>query len=101
MWAEDDLADFFGVDDFAVEATYTPAGGDPVTVQGIFDAPQATRNASNLLDVTIPSPQFVCPTADVMGVSEGDALEVSGTDYTIRVVLTDGTGVTTLVLERD
>jgi cation/acetate symporter len=35
------------------------------------------------------------------GVAEGDALTVSGTAYTIRVVEPDGTGVTRLMLEKD
>lgn len=101
MGVETSLSDFFDLDDFAVEAILTFAGGGSVTVQGIFDTPQATRNASDLLDVTMPATQFVCPTADVSGAAEGDALEVNSVEYTVRVILTDGTGVSTFILERD
>lgn len=95
-----ELAIFFGVDDFGTAATYTPVGGEAVTVNGIFDNPQASRNATDLLDITIPAPQFVCRTSDVVNAAEGDSLVVNSVSYIVRVVLTDGTGVSTLLLER-
>lgn len=95
-----ELAIFFDVDDFGTAATYTPVGGAASTVNGIFDNPQASRNATDLLDITIPAPQFVCRTSDVASVAEGDSLVVGGVSYIIRVTLTDGTGVTTLLLEK-
>lgn len=95
-----ELAIFFDVDDFGTAATYTPVGGAASTVNGIFDDPQASRNATDMLDITIPAPQFVCRTSDVASVSEGDSLVVGGVSYIIRVTLTDGTGVTTLLLEK-
>lgn len=95
-----ELAIFFGVDDFGTAATYTPVGGQAVTVNGIFDNPQASRNATDLLDITIPAPQFVCRTSDVANAAEGDSLVVNAISYIVRVVLTDGTGVSTLLLER-
>lgn len=95
-----ELAIFFDVDDFGTAATYTPVGGGAVTVNGIFDNPQASRNATDLLDITIPAPQFVCRTSDVANAAEGDSLVVNSVSYTVRVVLTDGTGVSTLLLER-
>lgn len=95
-----DLLDFLELDDFATTATYTPIGGGSTSVVGIFDNPQATRNASDMLGITIPEPRFVCRTTDVSEASEGDALVVDATTYTVRVVLTDGVGMTTLVLEK-
>jgi hypothetical protein len=95
-----ELAIFFDVDDFGTAATYTPVGGQAVTVNGIFDNPQASRNATDLLDITIPAPQFVCRTSDVASAAEGDSLVVNAISYIVRVVLTDGTGVSTLLLER-
>ena len=95
-----DILDFFEVDDFADTATYTAVGGSPVSVNGIFDAPQASRNATDLMDVTIPSPQFVCRTADVPAAADGDEIVIRSVTYTVRVALTDGTGVSTLILEK-
>ena len=95
-----DILDFFELDDFAEAATYTPAGGSASTVQGIFDAPQASRNATDLMDITIPAPQFVCRTVDVPNAADGDNIVIRTVAYKVRVVLTDGTGVSTLLLEK-
>lgn len=95
-----DILDFFGLDDFADAATYTPVGGSASTIQGIFDNPQASRNATDLMDVTIPAPQFVCRTADVPNAADGDAIVIRSVAYTVRVSLNDGTGVSTLILEK-
>jgi hypothetical protein len=95
-----DILDFFELDDFADTATYTPVGGSASSVLGIFDAPQASRNATDLMDITIPSPQFVCRTADVSAAADGDEIIIRAVTYTVRVVLTDGTGVSTLILEK-
>lgn len=95
----DDILLFFDVEDFGEQVTYTPDGGSATTIIGIFDDPQASRNASEMLEVTIPSPRLVCRTADVPNAADGDELTARGVDYIVRVVLTDGTGVTTLILE--
>ena len=109
-----DILDFFELDDFADTATYTAGGGGggggpgpgpggggtSTTIVGIFDAPQASRNATDLMDITIPSPQFVCRTADVPAAADGDEIIIRTVSYTVRVVLTDGTGVSTLILEK-
>lgn len=95
-----DILDFFELDDFADSATYTPVGGSASTVLGIFDAPQASRNATDMMDITIPSPQFVCRTVDVPNAADGDTIVIRSVSYYVRVVLTDGTGVSTLILER-
>lgn len=95
-----DILDFFGLDDFADAATYTPVSGGASTVQGIFDNPQASRNATDLMDITIPAPQFVCRTADVPNAADGDLIVIRTVSYNVRVVLNDGTGVSTLILEK-
>lgn len=95
-----DLLDFFELDDFADSANYTPTGGSASTVLGIFDNPQASRNATDMMDITIPAPQFVCRTADVPNAADGDTIVIRSVTYHVRVVLTDGTGVSTLILEK-
>lgn len=95
-----DILDFFEIDDFAEKATYTPVSGSASTVLGIFDNPQASRNATDMLDITIPAPQFVCRTVDVANAADGDSIVIRSISYYIRVVLTDGTGVSTLILEK-
>lgn len=94
-----DRALFFSVDDFGVAATYTPDGGSPVTVNGIFDHEFYAADAGGTVTVAIEQPRFMCRTSDVSAAAEGDALTVNSTNYTIKVVEADGTGITMLVLE--
>lgn len=96
----DDLGDFFGLDDFAITATFIKTGHANVTVQGIFDNPQMSQNASDNLDITIPHPKFMCRTADISNVEDGDQLQVDAVTYYIRIHINDGEGVSTLFLEK-
>jgi hypothetical protein len=96
-----DRAIFVGVDDFGTAATYTPSGGASSTVNGIFDNDFIEVDAGGGVGVALQQPRFHCRTADVSSASEGDALVVSGVNYTIRIVQDDGTGMTMMVLEKD
>lgn len=98
--SDSDLSDFFVLDDFATTAKYTAIGKTSKTIKGIFDSPQASRNATDMLDVTIPATQFVCRTVDAPNAADGDAIVIKSVSYYVRVVLTDGTGVSTLILEK-
>jgi len=91
-----DRAIFFEVDDFATAATF--GGG---TVNGIFDNEFVEVDAGGGVGFALVQPRFQCRTQDVSSASEGDAITIDGTAYTIRVVQPDGTGITTLVLEKD
>ena len=46
-------------------------------------------------------PRFVCRTSDVSSAIEGDALVTGSVNYTVRDVIDDGMGMTTLMLEAD
>jgi len=96
-----DRAIFVGVDDFGTAATYTPSGGASSTVNGIFDNDFIEVDAGGGVGVALQQPRFHCRTADVSSASEGDALVVSGVNYTIRIVQDDGTGMTMMILEKD
>lgn len=99
--SNDDLAIFFEIDDFGTAAVYTKANKRPITVSGIFDNPHASVTATDMMDVTIPKPSFVCRTVDIPTAAEGDTIKINNVTYTVRVVATDGLGVTTLVMERN
>jgi len=96
---ETELDVFFGVVDFAVAATYTPSGGSPVTVNGIFDNEFFEADAGGMVGVAIQQPRFDCSASSVSGALEGDTIVINSVNYVIRVVQPDGTGITTLVLE--
>ena len=96
-----DRAIFFDVDDFGTAASYTPSGGSAATVNGIFDNDFVEVDAGGGVGIALQQPCFLCRTADVSSAAEGDALVVSAVNYTVRIVQDDGTGITTLVLEKD
>ena len=96
-----DRAIFVSADDFGVAASYTPAGGSASTVNGIFDNEYFATDAGGEVAFALQQPMFHCRTADVPSAAEGDAIRVSGVDYTVRNVRPDGTGMTMLMLEED
>lgn len=85
---------FVEVDDFAVAATF--GGG---TVNGILDTEHLELDAGGTVGFAINEPRFLCRTSDVSSAAEGDAIIINATNYVIKVVQDDGTGMTTLVLE--
>lgn len=99
--SNDDLAIFFELDDFGTVAVYTQTNKRPITIKGIFDNPHASVTATDMMDVTIPKPSFVCRTVDIPTAAEGDTIKINNVTYTVRVVATDGLGVTTLLMERN
>jgi len=94
-----DRAIFLNTDDFGVAASYTPAGGSATTVNGIFDNEYFETDAGGEVAFALQQPMFHCRTADVASAAEGDAITISGTDYIVRNVRPDGTGMTMLMLE--
>ncbi len=97
---DDDLTDFFALDDFGTAAKFTASGKRTKLINGIFDNPHASKNATDHVDITMPKPQFTCRTVDVPGVADGDLMIINDVEYYIRVNLNDGLGVTTLLLEK-
>lgn len=81
------------------DATFTPAGGDPATVKGVFTAPHVEVQLGALA-VSSSKPTFAAMSEDLPGVSDGDTLLRAGIAYMVRVVrLDDPSGVTVLELE--
>jgi hypothetical protein len=95
-----ELAVFFEADDFAVTASYTPQGGSSTNVLGIYDQEYLELDSGGSVAFAINQPRFQCATASVSSAAEGDTMVISGVSYRVTVVQPDGTGVTTLVLEK-
>lgn len=85
--------------DFGVTATYTPFGGTPVSVMGIFDNAYEDVSAGGTVGFAVLQPRFFCRSEDISAAQEDDTLVVGGVSYTIAVVMPDGTGMTSLMLE--
>lgn len=99
--SDSDLSVFFDPSDFGTAASYTPAGKRPIQIPGLFDNPSASQSITDMMDIVVPQPRFVCRTADLPRAAEGDKINIKGIKYTVRVVTNDGEGVTSLMLEKD
>lgn len=97
----DDLSTFFAIDDFGTVGKYAATNKRTVTINGIFDNPTASITATQNMEITAPKPTFVCRTVDVPDAAEGDFITIKNKKYIVRVVIDDGEGVTTFMLELD
>lgn len=96
---DDMLDDVFGDDnELAVSVRYTPAGGTPKTVNGLFSAPYRAESIDTV-GLESSAPIVTLRASDVVGVTHGDGLRISGTDYTVAGIHPDGQGLITLVLQ--
>lgn len=97
------LSDFFDTTDgdvAAVSATYTPTVGSVATVAGRIDTPWADGENFGVVMTTRAEPQFLCAAASLPATAaQGDKLTVSTTDYRVREIRPDGTGIAFLTLE--
>lgn len=93
-----DRAIFLSTNDFGVSATFTHSATS-TTISGIFDNDFVEVDAGGI-PFAMQQPRFMARTADVSTAVEDDTLVISGTTYKIKVRQDDGTGMTTLVLEK-
>ena len=88
----EDLAPFFA--DFAVNATVNGQA-----VRGIFDNGFASAEVG-LVGMSSARPMLTLPTAGLSADPVGQTAVVGGTSYLVAAHQPDGTGVSTLMLER-
>lgn len=94
----EDIDAFFSLSDHAVSAEWTPQGGSPAAVTGIFND-EYFEDVGGPVGVEGSQPVFVCPAAGVPGVAQGDAIVINAKTYAIVNVRPDGTGIVDLILE--
>lgn len=90
----EDLSDFFNEADFAQSATL-----NGVTVSGIFDNSYITGSVGPA-GIASAQPLFTLATADVPANPVGKTLVTGSITYTVAEHQPDGTGVSTLALQR-
>lgn len=95
----DDRLIFLSVDDFGVSATFTHSA-TTTTIRGIFDNDFIEVDTGGGVGFALQQPKFVCRTSDVSTAVEDDTLVISAVTYKIKVRQDDGTGMTTLILEK-
>lgn len=92
------------VADFGVACTGSPTGGGSVSFTAIYDAQHALEEAGGFVAFSLDQPRLTCITSQISSLAEGDTVTVPvdsvNTNYTIRVVMPDGTGITELALEK-
>jgi hypothetical protein len=91
----DDLLTLFNVDEFAVSVTY---GG--ATIRGIFDNETVPVEGGGFVSVHQEQPRLTCRTLDVSAIAEDQTMVISSVTYKIRAWIHDGTGVTSVQLEK-
>lgn len=98
----DDRAAFLDTDEFAEAGSYTlAAGGDPATVNGIYDGPHAAQNLGGGVELSASDPSFLCRSADLpSGSAKNDTLVVEAGTFLVKVLEPDGSGFTVIKLKQ-
>jgi len=87
---KEDLGEFFNDDEMADSAIIS--GSD---VLGIFD-----NQFAEVHGIESMRPIFTCPESDVLNVKHGDELSIDSSSYKVVGTQPDGTGLISLVLEK-
>ena len=97
---ETDRAAFLDTDEFAEAGLYTlAAGGDPVNVNGIYEAPHSGISLGDGIEVSASDPSFKSSSADLpSGAGQGDTLVVEAGTFKVKDLEPDGSGFTVITL---
>ena len=99
---QDDLDLFLETSDFGVSVTWTPQpSGTGTTFDAIFDDTQELYDVSTGSFIS-SSPQILCKTVSVSGISNNDLVQVSGisNSYYVQKTTADGTGFSLVYLSK-
>jgi len=91
----DDLATILNVDEFATAVTY-----DGGTIYGILDNETVPVDAGGFVPVHEEQPRLTCRSTDVPSITYDQTMVISSVTYKVKAWIHDGTGVTTVQLER-
>ena len=87
------------VQTFGASVSYTPAGGNAVTINGIYDQPHQMADAYGQVMTTEPS--VTVAASDVPNLKKGDVFLINGITFYVISPETDGQGLTQIKLSRD
>lgn len=79
------------------DATFTHAGGQPVSVRGLFTAPYALLPSGLDGGMSCSQPRFAAMDSDLGTASQGDTLVRNATTYTVVEVQPDAPGGFTIL----
>ncbi|PCJ17482.1 MAG: hypothetical protein COB02_13765 [Candidatus Cloacimonadota bacterium] len=95
----EDLNDFFDIDDFAKTVSYTKQGQSAISIKVIFDKSYFEIDQgqvgieSNQASIDVKS-------SDIPSIRHEDSFVIDSITYLVRGIHPDGTGLTTLILEK-
>lgn len=95
-----DLAVFFGVGEFAQNATIDPLGVARV-IPVIYDETPMADLGGELDIVSATQPHFLAKAADMAGVAQFTRVDVSGDPYQVTEIVPDGTGLARVFLQKN
>lgn len=96
-----DRSYMLNVSDFGTTATYTLVGGGSSSIIGIFDNEFFEADPQGNVAYASAQPRFMVQTSTLpSGADYGDTIVISSVTYKVRIIQPDGTGMTTLVLEK-
>lgn len=81
---------FFNNDEFSISVTITTQGGTSILTRGIEERANWSENVSSRSGHDGEFDQITVPTADVIGVKEGDECTFGGNTYVILDDIPDG-----------
>lgn len=85
----------FMLQDFGVSILY-----DGRTYTGIFDSDHNPVATGGDLDFSIQETRVLVRSSDFTNLATGELLEINSTSYAVTEIQPDGTGMSTLMLER-
>lgn len=91
----DDLATILNIEEFATAVTY-----DGGTINGIFDNETVPVETGGFVPVHEEQPRLTCRTSDIPSIAQDQVMVIDGVSYDVKAWVHDGTGVTTVQLER-
>ena len=96
-----DRSYMLNVSDFGTTATYTLVAGGSSSIIGIFDNEFFEADPQGNVAYASAQPRFLVQTSTLpSGADYGDSVVINSTTYKVRIIQPDGTGMTTLVLEK-
>ena len=87
------------LEDFGLEATYTPNGGSPTLIPVIFDKEYIGVDATGEVVVESRHPKAIALSSDVSNADHEATLEIDSVTYNIVGAHSDAQGMTELILE--
>lgn len=91
---------FLNINDFASTVTFTPAGGDAVSLDGLWWSPGEVVQVGEV-DVVLTDYMIELPTEQVEGVAVNSTIVKDGVTYYCIEFLPDGNGFTKIKLSKD